>query len=413
VLAGLYPAFVLSAFKPVVALKNQFFAKGTGSSAEWLRKGLIVFQFTFSLALIAGTFIIGRQIQFMQDKDMGFNMDAIVHFHVPYQQAPEKKAVLKNKLEQLSGIQGVSIHATVPASNSVNTTIYRFNDGKEIKDYEFHVKSADTSYIHLYDISLLAGRNLLPTDSLREFLINEKALHLLGFKTPQEALDKVLITDEKKGTGYPIVGVVKDFHSRSLREPIHPLVIVTNPYRYAASVKLATQGKGAEAFKATMAQVEQGWKEVYPNDKFEYTFVNEDIAKFYENEQRMSKLMSTATGIAIFISCIGLFGLVSFTVVRRTKEIGIRKILGASVSNIVTLLSKDLLVLVLIAIALGSPIAWYFTNKWLTDFAYRVDIQWWMFAIAGAGAIGMALLTISLQAVRAAVANPVESLRSE
>lgn len=412
-LAGLYPAFVLSAFKPVVALKNQFFTKGTGSGAEWLRKGLIVFQFTFSLALIAGTIIIGRQIHFMQDQDMGFNMDAVVHFNLPYQQPSEKKAVLKTKLEQLASIKGVSLHAAAPASNNVNTTIYRFNNGKEIKDYEFHVKSADTSYIHLYDILLLAGRNLLPADSTREFLINETALHSLGFKNPQEALDKVIITDEKKGTGFPIVGVVKDFHSRSLHEPIHPLVIVTNPYRYDISAKLATQGRGAAAFKQTLAQVTNAWKEVYPNDKFEYTFVKEDIAKFYENEQRMSKLMRTATGIAIFISCIGLFGLVSFTVARRTKEIGIRKILGASITHIVTLLSKDLLVLVLIAILLGSPIAWYFTNKWLADFAYRIDIQWWMFALAGAAAVGVALLTISLQAIRAAVANPVESLKSE
>ena len=412
-LAGLYPAFVLSAFKPVVALKNQFFAKGTDSGAEWLRKSLIVFQFTFSLALIAGTLIISRQIQFMQKQDMGFNSDAVVHFNVPYQQTPEKKAILKNKLEQISSIRGVSLHASVPASNNVNTTVYRFNDGKETKDYEMYVKSADTAYIHLYDIPLLAGRNLQATDSTREFLRNETALHLLGFKTPQEALDKMIITDEKKGTAYPIVGVVKDFHSRSMHEPIHPLVIVTNPYRNDISVKLATQGKSAGAFKQAMAQVERSWKEVYPDDKFEYTFVNEDIAKFYQSEQKMSKLMATATGIAIFISCIGLFGLVSFTVVRRTKEIGIRKILGASIPDIVTLLSKDLLVLVLIAIALGSPLAWYFTKQWLTDFAYRIDVSWWMFALAGVAAIVVALLTISLQAIRAAVANPVESLRSE
>lgn len=412
-LAGLYPAFVLSAFKPVVALKNQFFAKGTDSGAEWLRKGLIVFQFTFSLALIAGTLIISRQIQFMQNQDMGFNSDAVVHFNVPYQQTPEKKAILKNKLEQISSIRGVSLHASVPASNNVNTTVYRFNDGKETKDYEMYVKSADTAYIHLYDIPLLAGRNLQAMDSTREFLINETALHLLGFKTPQEALDKMIITDEKKGTAYPIVGVVQDFHSRSMHEPIHPLVILTNPYRYNISVKLATQGKNAGAFKQAMAQVERSWKEVYPDDKLEYTFVNEDIAKFYETEQRMSKLMATATGIAIFISCIGLFGLVSFTVVRRTKEIGIRKILGASIPDIVTLLSKDLLLLVLVAIVLGSPLAWYFTKQWLTDFAYRIDVSCWMFALAGVAAVAVALLTISLQAIRAAVANPVESLRSE
>jgi len=409
-LAGLYPAFVLSAFKPVVALKNQFFAKGTERGTEWLRKSLIVFQFTFSLALIAGTLIIGRQIHFMQSKDMGFRTDAVVHFHTPYQQPAEKTAVLKNKLEQLPSIRAISENNSAPASNSVSSSIFKFNNGNELKEFGLHRKSVDTAYLRLYDIPLVAGRNVLPKDSTLELVINETAAKMLGFANPADAISRELEMGKRR---FPIVGVVKDFHSRSLHEPIHPMALSMNRSLGGFSLKLATHGKSAADFKATMAQVEKAWKTVYPDDSFAYELVDETIAKFYENEQRTSKLMSAATGIAIFISCIGLFGLATFSAERRTKEIGIRKILGASMANIVTLLSKDLLILVIIAIALGSPIAWYFTNQWLEDFAYRITIQWWMFALAGMAAVAIALLTVSFQAVRAAVANPVHSLRSE
>lgn len=409
-LAGLYPAFLLSGFRPVIALKPVFFSKGT-SGAEWLRKSLIVFQFIVSLSLIAGALIVDRQIRFMQDKEMGFSKDAIVNFRIPYQQPPEKKLVLKNKLEQLSGIRALSLHGAVPASNNVNTRIFKYNDGKELRDYEFHQKAADPAYIQLYDIPLLAGQNIRASDTLREFLINETALHLLGFKKPEDAINKTLEMDE--GQNFPIVGVVKDFHSRSLHEPIYPLVIVADPNKNEMSLKLETKGKGIEQFKTTLAQATSTWKSVYPNDPFEYEFVDESIAKFYENEQRISKLMRTATGIAIFISCIGLFGLVSFTVVRRTKEIGIRKVLGASVAGITGLLAKDFLKLVMVAIVIASPVAYFFMKRWLADFAYRIDMQWWMFAAAGAMALCVAFLTISFQSVKAALANPVKSLRNE
>lgn len=412
VLAGLYPAFVLSGYRPALALKTQFFGKGSNRGVEWLRKGLIVFQFTFSLALIAGTIIMGRQLKFMQNAEMGFNSDAIVHINPPFQYEAEKKLLLSNQLKQLTGVKAVSIHANPPASQGINTNIFNFKGKKETEDHEFMVKAADTAYLRLYGIPLLAGRNLLPTDSTREVLINETAMRQLGFKNPQDALGKNLLEDKAV---YPIVGVVKDFHSRSLHEAIRPLVIAVRPLNQLReiSLKLATQGKGIDSFKATLAQVEQRWNAVYPGEKFEYRFVDEDIAKFYENEQRISKIMGAATGIAIFISCIGLFGLVSFTATKRTKEIGVRKILGASMLNIVGLLSKDLLLLVLISIALGSPIAWYFGQQWLKDFAFHIHIQWWMFVLAGVMAIGIALLTVSYQAIRAAVVNPVDSLRNE
>jgi ABC-type antimicrobial peptide transport system permease subunit len=273
----------------------------------------------------------------------------------------------------------------------------------------FHV---DTAYLHLYQIPLVAGRNLQPFDSTREFLINEQAVHFLGFKSAEEAIGKELSRD--KGKNFPIVGVVKDFHARSLHDSIYATVMQINPSDfYNMSLKLATAGKGVDAFKKTMAQVENHWKSIYPGDKFRYSFVDEDIAKFYDNERKMSKVMRTATGVAIFISCIGLFGLVSFTVARRTKEIGIRKILGASVSSIVQLLSRDLLGLVGISILLGSPIAWYFAHQWLQNFAFRVPIQWWIFVLAGLIALVIALGTVGYQAVRAALMNPVQSLRNE
>jgi ABC-type antimicrobial peptide transport system permease subunit len=319
---------------------------------------------------------------------------------------------LKNELAQLSSVRGISLNASPPASSNVNTTIFQCKNGTD-KDYELRVKDVDTAYLHLYQIPLVAGRNLQPFDSTREFLINEQAVHLFGFKSAEEAIGKELSRD--KGKNFPIVGVVKDFHTRSLHEPIYATVMQINPpaFRYDMSLKLATAGKGVDAFKKTMAQVENYWKSIYPGDKFRYTFVDEDIAKFYDNERKMSKVMRTATGVAIFISCIGLFGLVSFTVARRTKEIGIRKILGASVSSIVQLLSRDLLGLVGISILLGSPIAWYFAHQWLQNFAFRIPIQWWIFVLAGLIALVIALGTVGYQAVRAALMNPVQSLRNE
>lgn len=410
-LSGGYPAFVLSSFLPVIALKNQTASERGAWSTNWIRKGLIVVQFTISLILIAGTLIIGRQIDFFLNKDLGFDQDAIVYFYTPWQQTADKRAVLKNELSRIPNIEMISQHESPPAQNGWSSSVFKYQKNDETQELNVHRKYGDENFTKLYNIELVAGRNLMPADSLREFLVNETMTKKMGFSNAEAAIGQNIILDEN--VHYPIVGVVKDFHHLTLKSKIEPLAIAINNSARCFSLKLATTDKGISDLKATMDKVAAIWKNIYPDDEFNYNFFDESIAKFYEAEQRTSKLMKTATGIAIFISCIGLFGLVSFTVVQRTKEIGIRKILGASVTNIVALLSRDFVQLVLLAVLIGSPIAWKLADGWLQDFAYRIEIKWWMFALAGVVAVGVALFTVSFQAIRAATANPVESLRDE
>ena len=235
--------------------------------------------------------------------------------------------------------------------------------------------------IPLYQIKLLAGRNLVHADSLKEFVINENLSRLMGCKKPEDAIGKILYWDDKP---YPVVGVVADFHSSSLHDPIMPLCIINRVEREGTlAIKLATKGKYSNAIKTILSKIGKTWKSIYPGGTFNYQFYDESLAMLYEKDQKTATLMNTAMIITIFISCMGLFGLAMFTAERRTKEIGIRKVLGASVINITTMLSKDFIVQVLIAILIASPIAWYFMNQWLQDFAYRVNISWWIFALAG------------------------------
>ena len=275
----------------------------------------------------------------------------------------------------------------------------------------------DENLIPLYELKMLAGRNLLKSDTIREYVINETCAKMLGYKNPGDAIGKFLERGDQ-GLGSiinPIVGVVADFNSQPLHEPIVPTLITTNTQLVAGciSVKLPTNGKSTDQFKKIITQIEKLWKGVYPNEKFQYSFFDEDIARFYEKEEKTSQIVNTAMVIAIFISCMGLFGLVTFIASQRTKEIGIRKVLGASVTGIVSMLSKDFLKLVLISILIASPVAYYFMHQWLQDFAYRVNISWWVFALAGIIALLIAFVTVSLQAIKAAIANPVKSLRTE
>jgi predicted permease len=408
-LAGLYPAFVLSSFRPVTALKNTVYAAGKSRDAL-LRKGLIVFQFSFAQVLIVGTFIIGSQLSFMRGREMGFNRDAVVYFYAPFSPGPgqDHRAVLKEELSRLPGVAALSLHGLPPATNGVSSTLIEYDNGKEIRKHEVHRKYGDTAYIHLYNIPLLAGRNLLPSDTAREYLINETYARQLGFTRPGEALGKML---NKK---FPIVGVVKDFHVQSLHNPVPPVVIAceTRDF-YCFSLKLASQGEGGGHFAARMEEVKDVWNRFYPDHPFTYTFLDESIARFYEAEQRTAKLMRTAMGIAILISCLGLFGLATYSAAQRTKEIGIRKVLGASMQHLLALLSRDFLVLVALAFVIAVPVAWYVMNQWLRNFEYKVDVGWTTFALAGGLALLIALLTVSFQSIRAALANPVDSLRNE
>jgi hypothetical protein len=412
ILAGFYPARVLAAYKAVTTLKGQ--ASPGAPHKNYLRKSLIVFQFTISLVFIIGTLIVGKQLGYMMNNDLGFDKDAILVLKPGREEKPDNKQLLAQKLRQVPGITAVSIHAETPAAQRHAGTTLK-NTGGSMADNELHAsfEFADAAYLPLYGIKLLAGRNVLPSDTLRELVINASCARALGFKTPDAAIGRVVQTGigGKKG---PIVGVMEDFHSKSFHESIDPFFITTNlkPAR-TISIKLATNGKEMGHLKNTLASIEKAWQQVYPDKEPNWSFFDDTIAALYEKEQKTAQLMNTAMAIAIFISCMGLFGLAAFLMQQRAKEISIRKVLGASIAHIASMLSKDFLQLVLLATLIASPIAWYCMHQWLDNFAYRTTISWWIFVLAGTMAVVITVCTIGFQAIKAAVLNPVKRLRSE
>ncbi|AXY73927.1 ABC transporter permease [Paraflavitalea soli] len=406
-LAGLYPARFLSSYLPVITLKGAGAVRG--SEKWWLRKGLIVFQFTISLLFIIGTLVIGRQIRFMLTKDLGFKSDAVVLFSTnESRDSLNRVKLLEEQIRQLPGVAGAARENMPPMGLDRGVFTIQYKALGEDKIPVAAVK-ADEHFIPFYQIRLLAGRNLLPSDTLKELVINESLARLLGFKKPAQALGQSLYTWNKF---VPIVGVVADFHQASLHEPVKPMVIAAIACTDMA-VRLDTKNMPAAHTRAILARIERRWKEFYPNTPFEYEFLDESLAQLYEKEQTTAWLMNIATGITIFISCIGLLGLTMFTAERRTREIGIRKVLGASVPDIVALLGKDFILLVIIALVIASPIAWLFMQQWLQDFAYRIPVGWDIFLVAGMAILGITFLTIGFQSLKAALANPVKSLRTE
>lgn len=407
-LAGLYPAKVLSSYLPIESLKGQASQKGNG---KWfLRKGLIVFQFTISLIFIIGTITIGKQIRYMLNTDFGFKTDAIVTFYTDWRNDHHKINILEERIKQLPGIKEIVLQSNAPGGWGHAFGGISFKGKTEIK-FEASMDLGNEKFIPFYDIKLIAGRNIRHSDSLQEFVINETCAKALGFAKPADAIGKFIEHDNKI---VPIVGIAGDFHETSFHDPIKPVVIGHIPEReFGMGIKLATKGNQLINAQQTLSAIEKIWKDIYPKDDFHYAFIDDAIASFYETEQKTSKLVRVAMIVTIFISCIGLFGLVMFSAERRTKEIGIRKVLGASILDIASMLSKDFIMLVLTAILIASPIAWYFGNRWLEDFAYRVDMNWWIFISAGVGAVLIALITVSFQAIKAASANPVKSLRTE
>ncbi|MBN8851370.1 MAG: hypothetical protein BGO55_09290 [Sphingobacteriales bacterium 50-39] len=408
-LAGFYPAKLLSSLLPVLSLKGQGAVQLNQKSL--LRKSLIVFQFTVSVLFIIGTMIIGKQVHFLLNADMGFKKDAIINIQTAYADSFGKINVLAEKLRKLPGVSMVSISGNTPSASRQN--------GSGMKNYGTstnvlsQVLTADEKFLPLYGIKILAGRNLGHSDTAREFLINETASRALGFRKPEEALGK-LIVNGFGGQIIPICGVVADFHSQSLHDTIQPTFIFSSAdFSRTLNIKLLTTGKGGDDFKITLAGIEKAWKDVYPHAIFGYRFFDEIIAEFYEKDQKMAQIINAAMAIAIFISCMGLFGLVTFTTEQRVREIGIRKVLGASVPNITVMLCKDFVGLVGISILVASPVAWYFMHKWLEGYPYRISISGWIFLFAGLSAIVIALVTVSFNAIRAARANPIKNLRTE
>ena len=407
-LAGLYPAVALSSYLPVQSLKGNGLQPG---SDRWLlRKGLIVFQFSVSLVFIISSIVIADQLNYTRKKDLGFNSDAIITVDVPRGDNPNNINVLADAVKQLSGVDKVTRQWVTPMTGNTRGMKLKFRS-TDVKEMGVTQVVGDENFIPLYHIKLLAGRNLLHADSVTELVVNESLSRLTGNKTPGDALGKILYWNNKP---YPIVGVVADFHTNSLHSAITPLCIINRPDRMGAlAIKLASKGKQSGMIKTTLAQVEKIWKRIYPAAPFSFKFYDESLALLYEKDQQTATLLNTSMAVTIFISCIGLFGLALFTAQKRAKEISIRKILGASITNIAVMISKDFMILVVIALLIASPVAWYFMNKWLQDFAYHITISWWVFVLAGFAAVFIALLTVSFQSIKAALMNPVKSLRSE
>lgn len=419
-LAGIYPAKVLSSSNPAINLKGSGMQKW--NRRGYFIKGLIVFQFTISMVFIIGTLVTGNQMKYMLNKDLGFTKDAIISIQTNLDYAADKKEVLAEKIRQLQVVESVSVSEGTPLAklHFLNPLIYK--EGKEERGAAGILEWGDEHFLPLYDIKIIAGRNIQPSDSIKEFLVNESGIKALGFTKPEDAVGKMVETIVPPSTpgppvGFvkrPIVGVMADFHSQSLHEPVKPVIFTTSAaFTRLINIKLQTIGKQLSHFKAAISKIEKCWKEVYPHDPFDYTFFDETIAKFYEKEKQTARLMNIAMVVSICISCLGLFGLATLTARRRTKEIGIRKVLGAGIGQIVFILSKDTIKLLLIAIVIASPIAWYGMNQWLNGFAFRIAISWWIFVLAGAIAIFIAFCTVSYQSIKAALANPVTALKNE
>ncbi|HLL96323.1 MAG TPA: ABC transporter permease [Spirosoma sp.] len=410
--SGSYVAFAMTSFQPVQTLKGTF-RTGRGG---WLRKTLVVAQFGASVVLVVATLVLYRQLQYMQDKDLGVQIDQRVVINGP--QVGDERTLapyttaLENQLSQLPYVKNFCQTGIVPGNN------YNFNAGGITKQnpHPDDVKKSysmgiiDDRYLKTYGIGLLAGRNFtvreaeLAWEKSAKLMVNETAARQLGFASPAKAAGQVI----NWGQPYEIVGVVKDYHHQGLRQAIGPMIFLPRRSTANLTIQLTTSQIGRK-----IAELEKLYKASYPGNPFEYYFVDERYNEQYKSEQQYGQLFTIASGLAIFIACLGLFGLATFMTEQRNKEIGVRKVLGASVTSIVTLLSKDFLKLVLVAIILACPIAWYAMNRWLQDFAYKIDIEWWVFGLAGMLAVSIALLTVSFQSVRAALMNPVNSLRSE
>ena len=408
--AGTYPAFILSSFQPERALKSSARSFKGSLRSLWLRKGLIVVQFAVAIALIIGSYLSSSQIQYLLDKDLGFNQEAILTFNTPFREPESKQEILREELSRLPAVRRVSMHNRPPSSFGYNSSEFTYEQNGELTSGQVAVHRVDSSYFSLYEIPILSGRNLFPSDTLKELVVNEAMVKHMGLERIEEAVGKVIKTDD---VSLPIVGVVRDFHHKPLTQQIEPLLLGSGPYRTQVGVKLNREIVQNEGFTRITKQIEQAYNEIYPNAVFEVKFYDETIAGFYEAESRLSKLAQTATGIALFLSCMGLFGLISISVVQRTKEIGIRKVLGASVSQIVGLLSKEYIWLIATSFVIASPLVYYFMNRWLAEFVYRIDLGAWIFLVAGVLTVMIALATISLKSISAARANPIEALRAE
>ncbi|MBT1705967.1 ABC transporter permease, partial [Chryseosolibacter indicus] len=416
-LSGLYPGLILSRFNPVDVLKNKI--TGQGTSGSLVRKALVVFQFLIAQALIIGTLIVSDQMSFFRNKPLGFTKDAVINVSMPEHKEATLRA-LTSRLQLNPEILSVSYSIGAPVSNNHVNSGYRLTDAPRDRVYDVEIKMADIHYGETYGLELVAGRWIteaeerLSSDELPEedqhyaVIVNEFAVRQLGFKNPDEIIGKH-VTLGLNDIDAPVVGVVKDFHTASLHKSIGPVVIVNFPYfYYDAGIKVSTSN-----LSETLAFIEKSWNEVYPDYYFQYTFLDQHVASRYKQEERTFTLFKILSALSIFIGCLGLYGLISFMANQKLKEVGIRKVMGASVTSIILLFSKEFIKLILIAFIIAAPLSWYFMRQWLQSFQYHINIQWWVFAIGIATTMFISLATVSYRAIRAAIINPVTTLRSE
>jgi ABC-type antimicrobial peptide transport system permease subunit/AraC-like DNA-binding protein len=409
-LAGLYPAKLLSSFQPVSSLKGEISARTNNKGR--LRKSLIVFQFVISLIFITGTIVIAKQINYMQTRYLGFKTNNIIILRSLWNAPPEKMKVLAQNIKQLSGVEQVITEAAAPMGFAHMGNGIQLKGSGE-KPFQVSVHSGNEDFVPFYHMKVVAGRNLLHSDSTKEFLINETAAKALGFNKPQQSVGRLVeFAGQKKA--YPIAGVVADFFENSFHQQMMPVVITNDPKtQFGIALKLTPAEYQKGDMTVMAARIAREWKKIFPNEAFDYSFLGDSITKLYESDTQTQWLMRTATLITIFISCMGLFGLAMFSTERRAKEIGIRKVLGASVGNILALLNKDVIILIAISLLISSPISWFFMHKWLQNFAYHTDFSLWIFGLAGGGALLIAMVTISFQTIQSAIANPIKGLRNE
>lgn len=420
-LSGSYPALMLSKFRPVLLLKGLKLQNKSGLS---LRKGLVVFQFTISIVMIIGTIVLYMQVKYLNTSDLGFNKDLMVVIDVNTQKARSNFEAVKTEMTKIPTVRNVSVTSRVPGEWKSLRTI-KIKDERNISEPKIaYMIGADKDFLKTYEIKLLKGRNFdSPADS-SGIIINETAAKMLGIK---EALGQTLeipeLSENGDGSFTPlnddhisfkarVLGIVNDFHFQSLRDKIEPMVLCYNQNPIQVIDYYSAKISGTN-IQSTLDKLKEVMVKNDANDPFEYHFLNDQLALFYIEDGRRQTILIWAALSTIFIACLGLFGLATYAAEQRIKEIGVRKVLGASVYNLASLLSKDFLKLVLIANGIAFPVAWWATNKWLQEYAYHIDIGWWIFAVAGISACAIALITISYQAIKAAIANPVKSLRTE
>jgi len=405
-LSGFYPALILSGFKPVHVFKNTFTTKNKGG--VYFRRGLVVFQFVIAQALIIGTLVVASQMDYFRTANMGFDKEAIVTAGLPDDSLSRTKYdLIRNELSKLPGIQNISFSTFAPTGGGGwSTDLKTMSNHSNSANMIVNMKPADTNYFRVYNLQMAAGRVYFSSDTMREFVVNEAVVKGLGLQHPADAIGKLININGKTA---PIVGVVKDFHANSLRDPIGPVALTTIKGAYGlVNVKL-----NMKKAKTTIAAMEALWNKNFPDFIFDYNFLDQTIENFYTQENQLAQLYKIFSAIAIFISCLGLYGLIAFMAVQRKKEIGIRKVLGAPVRDLVVMLSKEFTILIAIAFVVASPIAWYFMHQWLQQYTYRIMMGIWFFAATIVSSLCIAWLTVCYTAIKAAMANPVNSLRTE